>query len=176
MTTRLYTRRGDDGRTDLLAGARIRKDDPRIAAIGEVDELNACLGWALIACEDGKLRQLLSRVQHRLFEMGAELALPGPGISERIVQSDVENLEKAIDETCAALSPLREFILPGGSELAARLHLARCVCRRAERACCSVGDPLALVYLNRLGDLLFALARLANHMAGTGDVPWHKVH
>ncbi len=173
MTARIYTRRGDDGHTDLLAGDRPRKDDPRIAAIGEVDELNACLGWTLIACEDGKLRELVSRVQHRLFEMGAELALPG---SRRIVQSDVEDLERAIDEACAALPPLREFILPGGSELAARLHLARCVCRRAERACCSVGDPTALVYLNRLGDLLFALARLANHMAGTGDVPWHKVH
>lgn len=174
---KLYTRRGDDGGTDLFAGGRTTKADPRIHAIGEVDETNAALGLAVSACDDGKIKDILLEAQRHLFDLGADLATPDPAKPRRITAAHAEQLERLIDQTSAQLPPMKHFILPGGCEAAARLHLARTVCRRAERACVALlaTDPLngpAVIYLNRLGDLLFALARLANREAGVGDVPW----
>lgn len=176
MASRLYTRRGDDGDTDLFGGGRISKADLRMAAVGEVDELNAAVGFALVACSDERLRAMLEDAQHRLFELGADLATPVHSEKvRRIDPEDIVHLESEIDEACEGLPPLREFILPGGSEAAARLHLARTVCRRAERACVALGGcEQCVIFLNRLSDLLFALARRANAAAGTSDVPWRK--
>ena len=180
---KLYTKRGDDGGTDLFAGGRAAKTDPRICAIGEVDETNASLGLAASACGSEKLRgggemkSLLTQLQCRLFDLGADLATPDPAKPRRITQTHINELEQQIDAASEAVPAMKNFILPGGCELAARLHLARTVCRRAERACVALHqtDPAtsdAMVYLNRLSDLLFALARLANQRAGVEDVPW----
>jgi len=182
---KLYTKRGDDGGTDLFAGQRTTKTDPRIAAIGDVDETNASIGLVISACDDGGLKNTLIDVQARLFDLGADLATPGsstpdPAKPRRITQTHIEQLENHIDTACAKLPAMKHFILPGGSEPAARLHLARTVCRRAERACVALQqtDPthretdLAVIFLNRLSDLLFALARLANQQTGVDDVPW----
>lgn len=176
MAAKLYTRRGDDGRTDTFGGGRVSKADPRMAAVGEVDELNAAVGLACVACQDAQIGAVLADVQHRLFELGADLATPtSAGHVRRIDPEDVVHLEDEIDRACDGLQPLREFILPGGCELAARLHLARTVCRRAERACVTLGDcGQCVIFLNRLSDLLFALARRANSAAGAPDVPWKK--
>jgi len=173
---KLYTRRGDDGGTDLFGGGRVSKADPRMVAVGEVDEVNAAIGWALAACTDAATRAALEDAQHRLFELGADLATPVPSEKvRRIDPEDIVHLEHAIDEACEGLPPLREFILPGGSEPAARLHVARTVCRRAERACVALGRcEQGVIFLNRLSDLLFALARRANHAAGVRDVAWRK--
>jgi cob(I)alamin adenosyltransferase len=154
--TRIYTRGGDKGETSLGDGSRVSKLDPRVAAMGEVDELNSVVGWA-----GG-----LERIQNELFDVGADLAVPYAGNEERLRITDeaIARLEEEIDTGNAALPELKSFVLPGGNERAARLFLARAVCRRAERAVLAVPDtnPLAAIYLNRLSDLLFVLARTAN--------------
>jgi cob(I)alamin adenosyltransferase len=154
--TRIYTRGGDKGQTSLGDGSRVSKLDPRVAALGDVDELNSLVGWA--GC--------LDRIQNELFDLGADLSVPfaGPDDRLRVTQDAVERLEQEIDEANASLPELKSFVLPGGSERAARLFLARAVCRRAERAVLAVPNtnPLAAIYLNRLSDLLFVLARAAN--------------
>ncbi|RMH11715.1 MAG: cob(I)yrinic acid a,c-diamide adenosyltransferase [Gammaproteobacteria bacterium] len=175
---KLYTRRGDDGWTDLHAGGRVPKSDPRMRCIGEVDETNAAIGFALVVCESGHIRRMLEQVQARLFELGADLATADDSRPRRVQASHVNEMEKWIDQISGSLAPLKHFILPGGCELSARLHLARTVCRRAERASVdlfanSSSTSIAVTYLNRLSDLLFVLARLANQQAGIDDVPWH---
>lgn len=177
---KLYSKRGDDGQTDLIGGSRVAKSHLRVCAYGEVDELNATIGLALAGCSIDAVRRPLITAQHLLFEAGAQLANPDHGPENaRVTEEHVSGLESQIDSACEPLEPLRSFILPGGSELAARLHLARTVCRRAERRVVELAsaepvDPRVVVYLNRLADLLFALARLANHEAGVPDVPWVK--
>lgn len=176
---KLYTKRGDDGHTDLIGGARVSKNHFRVSAYGAVDELNAVIGLALADCEIDAIRRCLITAQCRLFDLGADLATPpsdkpAPG---RLKTDHVADLESQIDQASDQLQPLRNFILPGGTTLAARLHVARTVCRRAERGVVALAeqealDPLATIYLNRLADLLFALARLANAKAGVPDVPW----
>jgi cob(I)alamin adenosyltransferase len=164
--TRIYTRGGDKGETSLGDGSRTSKLDPRVAAMGDVDELNSLVGWA-----GG-----LDRVQNELFDVGADVSVPFAGNEERLRITDeaIERLEHEIEETNAALPELKSFVLPGGSERAARLFLARAVCRRAERSVLAVPDtnPLAAVYLNRLSDLLFVLGRAANADAGVDELLW----
>jgi cob(I)alamin adenosyltransferase len=164
--TRIYTRGGDKGETSLGDGSRVSKLDPRVAAMGEVDELNSLMGWT-----GG-----LDRIQNELFDLGADLSVPWADGGERlrITEEAVVRLEGEIDEANAQLPELKSFVLPGGSERAARLFLARAVCRRAERAVLAAPDtnPLAATYLNRLSDLLFVLARAANVAAGGDEVLW----
>jgi cob(I)alamin adenosyltransferase len=164
--TRIYTRGGDRGETSLGDGSRVSKLDPRVAAIGDVDELNSLVGWA-----GG-----LERIQNELFDLGADLAVPFAGNKDRLRITDeaVARLEQEIDEANESLPDLKSFVLPGGSERAARLFLARAVCRRAERAALAVPDtnPLAATYLNRLSDLLFVLARAANAEASVDEPLW----
>jgi cob(I)alamin adenosyltransferase len=180
---RIYTRTGDAGRTRLASGAPVMKFDLRVTAYGEVDETNACVGLARQHTgADPLLDAILARIQNDLFDLGADLATPdrGEGASPalRIVEGQVERLEREIDQLNAELSALTSFILPGGSPAAAALHLARTVCRRAERCAVQlaqtegeiVGEP-ALKYLNRLSDLLFVAARWANDK-GAADVLW----
>lgn len=183
---KLYTRRGDGGETGLATGQRLGKDSLRVRAYGHVDELNCHIGLALAACGDGSamIRDALLEVQHRLFDLGAELATPRHTVEEaslNLVEAPhIEMVERQIDAACEPVPALNQFILPGGTELAARLHVARSVCRRAERHCVALGRvehtrPLVIAYLNRLSDLLFALARLANHQAGVTDTVWRKL-
>ena len=164
--TRIYTRGGDKGETSLGDGSRVSKLDPRVAAMGDVDELNSLVGWA-----GG-----LDGVQNELFDLGADLSVPFVGADDRLRITDeaVSRLEQEIDEANATLADLKSFVLPGGSERAARLFLARAVCRRAERAVLAVPDtnPLAAIYLNRLSDLLFVLGRAANAEAGVEEPLW----
>jgi cob(I)alamin adenosyltransferase len=177
---RLYTRTGDAGETSLFDGTRVAKDDPRCAAYGEVDELNAVLGWCRCADTAGWLAGPLQQIQADLFVVGAELATPpgkASGKVPTVTGEHIERLEGWIDAACAAAPPLRHFILPGGSELAARLHIARTVCRRAERLVVSLSRAASvrgevIIYLNRLSDLLFAWARQANATAGCPDIEW----
>jgi len=168
--TKIYTRGGDAGLTSLGDGSRIPKTDPRIAANGEVDELNSLVGWTLVAAER-ELRETLTRVQNELFDLGADLTVPTAKDALRITQAQIDRLEADCDVYNEQLEPLRSFVLPGGKELAARLFLTRAVCRRAERSVLAVDDrsPLVAVYLNRLSDLLFILARAAN---GGAEVLW----
>jgi len=159
--TRIYTRTGDTGETSLGDGSRVAKTDARVEAIGDVDELNSALGWALAAHTDATLE----RVQNELFDLGADLSVPYDDDGRlRVTQAQIDRLEHACDEANEALDPLKSFVLPGGNEPAARLFLARAICRRAERRALAVDDvnPLVPVYLNRLSDLLFILARAAN--------------
>jgi cob(I)alamin adenosyltransferase len=164
--TRIYTRGGDKGETSLGDGSRVSKLDPRVAAIGDVDELNSLVGWA-----GG-----LDRVQNELFDLGADLAVPYAAGDDRLRITDeaIGRLEEELDEANDSLPALKSFVLPGGSERASRLFVARAVCRRAERAVLAVPDvnPLAAVYLNRLSDLLFVLARAANAEAGVEGPLW----
>lgn len=174
---RIYTRTGDDGTTGLVDGSRAPKHAARLEAVGAVDEANSTIGWALLATEDhaGDLR----RIQNDLFDLGADLATPGEDFTPsemalRIVASQAEWLERRIDALNETLEPLRSFILPGGSEGAARLHIARAAVRRAERAITALGavepvNPAALAYINRLSDFLFVLARAVN---GGRDPLW----
>lgn len=181
---KIYTKTGDQGETGLFGGPRVRKDSPRIEAYGTVDELNAVLGAARVETTelDAHLDELLARVQNDLFDLGAELASPQAEKHRRaIAAAQIAELEQAIDRYEERLPPLREFILPGGSPAAAQLHLARTVCRRAERLVVALSaapgesvSDLAIVYLNRLSDLLFVLARVANQLAGKADVAWQK--
>lgn len=177
---KIYTRTGDSGETGLFGGPRVPKDDLRISAYGSIDELNAALGLVGLHPESSQLASLIVRFQNELFAVGAELATPDPTAhgTNLIAVSHIEFMEATIDSLESELSPLRQFILPGGTPLAAALHLARTICRRSERdlvslmrAETSVRNEL-LHYLNRLGDLLFVMARYANHEAGKPDVPW----
>jgi cob(I)alamin adenosyltransferase len=177
---KIYTKTGDDGTTGLFGGARIKKASSRVDAYGTVDELNATLGVARATRLDAFADRILARVQVDLFTLGAELACV-PGKEESLGMSlldeeDSARLEDAIDEAEKELAPLKTFVLPGGSAQAAALHLARTVCRRAERGVLSIDDAPArsdvVIYLNRLSDLLFTLARHANVKAGVDDVPW----
>lgn len=177
---KIYTRTGDKGDTALFGGQRVPKDALRVEAYGSVDELNAALGLALAECNVPELRDVLVPIQSRLFDLGADLATPRsvakPKV-RRIDAHDTAELENAIDVIEEALRPLKSFVLPGGSPLSARIHLARTVCRRVERVCVhlsrneDIGDAI-MTYLNRLSDLLFVLARYANAKAGVPEVVW----
>lgn len=180
---KIYTRTGDAGDTGLLGGGRVRKDDPRVAAYGQVDELCAVLGFALALEPQDFSRAALERIQRDLFTIGAELATPDPAALGRVLpgdpigESEILALETIIDAREEELAPLTNFILPGGTPKAAALHVARTVCRRAERAVVSLAhgvrvSPAIVTYLNRLSDLLFVLARSANAAGGRADVKW----
>jgi cob(I)alamin adenosyltransferase len=182
--SKLYTRGGDRGETSLFGGGRVPKDHLRVDAYGQLDELSAALGLLIVALPADALRDQLQQVQNELFDLGAELATPPesrleyklpPGVEE----SDWRRLEALLDEYDAQVPPLRSFVLPGGHEMAARAHLARTVCRRAERAVVRLaheeevrGD--VLTYLNRLSDFLFVVARVLNVRAGVPEVEWQK--
>lgn len=179
---KIYTKTGDAGETGLFAGDRVPKDHLRIEAYGTVDELNACLGVARAAAPPESIERCLERIQHELFAVGAELATPDPARHGLQWADEAASavLERDIDRFEAELPPLRQFILPAGTPAAAALHQARGVCRRAERrvvtlcrADLSVSTQV-VIYLNRLGDLLFVLARAANAGAGLADHPWSK--
>lgn len=178
---RIYTRTGDAGTTGLVDGSRVAKTDPRLVAIGDVDEANSAIGVAIVAVGPGPVADALTRVQNDLFDLGADLATPGDDFAPsdmtlRVVASQVARLETEIDAINAGLSPLTSFILPGGSAGAAALHLARAIVRRAERSAVAAAqavpvNPQAVSYLNRLSDYLFVLARHANNH-GTADILW----
>ncbi|APZ99585.1 ATP:cob(I)alamin adenosyltransferase [Sphingopyxis sp. QXT-31] len=182
---KIYTRTGDDGTTGLVDGSRVAKSAPLMAAIGDVDEANSAIGVAVVSLAvDSDPAKMLARIQNELFDLGADLATPpdiqfgfGPhDMALRIVPSQVARLEDEIDAMNAGLDPLKSFILPGGTEAAAQLHIARAVTRRAERAAVTAAaerelNPIALAYLNRLSDHLFVLTRHLNAAAG-GDILW----
>ena len=177
--TRIYTRGGDAGETSLGDGSRVSKLDPRIAAYGAVDELNAQLGLALAGGLPESLDTPLRRIQNELFDLGADLSVPyaGPDERLRVTQELVDRLERDCDELNEPLSELKSFVLPGGTEAAARLHVARTVARRAERDALAADEvagvnPVALAYLNRLSDLLFIAARAANAAASVSEPLW----
>jgi cob(I)alamin adenosyltransferase len=173
--TKIYTRGGDAGQTSLGDGSRISKLDPRLSAYGAVDELNAHIGVALAGDLPDELRPTLLRVQNELFDVGADLSVPWAGPDERLrtTQAMIDELEARCDEHNASLPELKSFILPGGTESASRLHVARTVARQAEIASLRAEvNPLARVYLNRLSDLLFILARRANALAGRDEPLW----
>lgn len=178
---KIYTKTGDSGETSLFDNTRVSKADARVDAYGEVDELNACLGAARAAGVGDDLAAPLDAIQQDLFALGARLADPSARIASRVTKASigaasVERLEQLIDRLVAETPPLRKFILPGGSPGGALLHLARTVCRRAERRVIALGpdavDPVLIVYLNRLSDLLFVMARSVNHRAGVPEVEW----
>ena len=174
--SKIVTRTGDAGTTGLGDGSRLAKDAPRIEAIGAVDELNSVLGMLLAEALPDGVAAVLTGVQHDLFDLGGELSIPGHAA---VTDEHVTRLEHAIEIFNADLEPLKEFVLPGGTRAAANAHVARTVCRRAERALITlarsedVGMP-ARKYLNRLSDLLFVLARALNRVAGRPDVLWHR--
>jgi cob(I)alamin adenosyltransferase len=181
--TRIYTRTGDGGETGLGGGQRVAKDSPRIEAYGTVDELNSTLGLAIVKCEDAQIREQLTAMQHRLFDVGSDLCVLDEDKQKYgmppFPKEEVDLLETIMDEAQKELAPLEEFLLPGGTECASILHIARCVCRRAERLCVTLRKsepigPNVIPYLNRLSDALFVLARLANKRAGVADVLWQK--
>jgi cob(I)alamin adenosyltransferase len=180
---KIYTRTGDAGETALFGGGRVRKDHARVAAYGEVDELNAVIGWALTQLASGPTAERLARVQHDLFTLGSALATPPARPGRRrpdtpaLPSARVGEMEAWMDEMDAELPPLERFILPGGTHSAAALHVARTVCRRAERAVVTLAasdpvEPDVITYLNRLSDLLFVCARHENARARQADVPW----
>ncbi|MCI0683667.1 MAG: cob(I)yrinic acid a,c-diamide adenosyltransferase [Gemmataceae bacterium] len=179
--SRIYTKTGDQGDTGLGDGRRVPKDHPRVAAYGSVDELNAVLGLALVSIAHEEHRRLLQSIQNDLFDVGADLCMPpapdeNPDKALRVRPEQATRLEQAIDQLNAALAPLRSFVLPGGSPSAAWCHLARTVCRRAERDVVTLArtetvNPQVIVYLNRLSDLLFVLARVCNDHGGR-DILW----
>ncbi len=175
--TKIYTRTGDKGTTGLGDGSRIDKDDPRIEAIGAIDELNSALGLVLSHELSGDMGKRLAGVQHTLFDLGGELCLPGHTKPYLVRAERAGELEAALDELNVDLPALREFILPGGSPAASACHLARAICRRAERRLVSLAraddvNPAGIMYLNRLSDLLFVMARQLNKQAGKTDVFW----
>jgi cob(I)alamin adenosyltransferase len=185
---RIYTRGGDKGETALAGGQRVPKDSPRIDTYGTVDELNAFVGLACVSCgeecarvpELGRLRDILRRVQHELFNLGSQLSTLPKDIhpkQARITAADIEQLEREIDSMNDGLPSLRSFVLPGGTRLNAELHAARTICRRAERLAVSLArseetPPEAVRYLNRLSDALFVWSRWANHVMGAPEVLW----
>jgi cob(I)alamin adenosyltransferase len=178
---KIYTRTGDAGQTGLVDGSRISKTAPRMAAIGDVDEANSAIGTAIAVLDDGPEREMLSRIQNEMFDLGADLATPGEDFAPsemtlRITAHQVARLEHEIDRMNEGLAPLTSFILPGGLPAAAQLHLARAIVRRAERMAVAAAaevplNPQALAYINRLSDHLFVLTRLLNAAAG-GDILW----
>jgi cob(I)alamin adenosyltransferase len=172
--SKIYTRTGDDGSTGLGDGSRVAKDSARVNAYGTVDEANSTIGLLLAAELPADVRELLTRVQHQLFDLGGELCIPGHAA---IFDADVEALETRLDHYNDDLPPLKDFILPGGGEAAARCHVARTVVRRAERDTVTLSRhdavrPQAIRYLNRLSDLLFVLARVLARASGHGEVLW----
>jgi|SRR5208282_2223029 len=175
--SKIYTRTGDDGTTGLGDGSRVAKESLRVEAYGSVDETNSTIGVVLgTAALPPEIRRCLTEVQHDLFDLGGELCIPG---NLMITAAYVERLEKELDDFNAALPPLKDFILPGGGPAAAACHVARAVCRRAERRCWSLARaesvaPDALIYLNRLSDLLFVLARVLARAAEGGEVIWRR--
>jgi len=174
--SKIYTRTGDAGTTGLADGSRVAKDAPRIEAIGAVDELNSFIGVLLAERLPAEVRACLTGVQHDLFDLGGELSVPGHAIMSA---AHVKRLENVLDRFNAKLSPLKDFVLPGGTRAAGCAHVARVVCRRAERRVVSLagGDRVpefAVSYLNRLSDLLFVVARALNRRAGRGDVLWQQ--
>lgn len=182
---RVYTRTGDDGQTGLFGGPRVAKDDPRLEAYGTVDELNSTIGVASTFLEHDDLRAWLQIVQSDLFDVGGELATPeieerirkGQPVGPRVTDDDVAKLERWIDAMDEELQPLTRFILPGGTPASAQLHVARTVCRRAERRVLSLSRdaqvaPTVMRYLNRLSDCLFTMARVANARAGVAEPEW----
>ncbi|HEX4124241.1 MAG TPA: cob(I)yrinic acid a,c-diamide adenosyltransferase [Tepidisphaeraceae bacterium] len=182
---KIYTRTGDKGTTGLIGGSRVSKSDPRIECTGDIDELNAAIGVATAAlgAEHRALADALGTVQNELFVLGALVAAPHPTPTAKALpeldETMITRLEMQMDAADAELPPLKQFILPGGGEVAARLHFARTVCRRAERQLVRFSQdrpvpPLSVIYLNRLSDWLFVQARWANHREGIADVPWVK--
>lgn len=177
---KIYTKTGDKGDTSLFGGQRVPKDALRIETYGTVDELNSVLGIVRAENKDSEINKVLAQVQERLFELGADLATPRSVKSKsvrRIEPKDAHHLEKLIDSLEVHLKPLKRFILPGGTPVAARIHFARTVCRRAERSVVrlsrneDIGEDIT-IYLNRLSDLLFVLARYSNHLAGVPETTW----
>ena len=179
---KIYTRTGDEGTTGLFGGGRVAKTHPRVEAYGDVDELNAAIGLARAIEPMPHIDEVLVPLQRDLFAIGALLATPDRDKMKRqlekasIDERRVTEMEHAIDDGDRELEPLKAFIIPGGSAKAAALHVARTVCRRAERRVIALADedipPIVVIYLNRLSDLLFTLARVANRRAGTGEVTW----
>jgi cob(I)alamin adenosyltransferase len=177
---KIYTKTGDAGLTSLFGGERVRKDALRIAAYGTVDELNAAIGFAMVTCADGEIRGMLTEIQNVLFVLGSDLATPLSEANAAVPRMEARHvawLEQGIDALEARLEPIRFFILPGGSDTAARLHLCRTVCRRAEREtvaldAADVINSIDIPYLNRLSDFLFVLSRFANRVAGADEVRW----
>ena len=176
---KIYTRTGDAGETSLFDGTRVLKSEARVSTYGDVDELNAVLGLARASTSDAQLAAMLEGIQRDLFALGSRLADPAHKIAGRVSKAavapaDIARLEGWIDTLEGELPPLRRFILPGGGPAGASLHVARTVCRRAERAMVALGDlePELLVYVNRLSDLLFVMARAANHRAGAAELEW----
>ncbi len=185
---KIYTKTGDDGTTGMIGGTRAKKNEPRIDCYGTVDELNAAIGLAASSCQtNDPLLLSLRRVQNELFVIGSHLAVParmdgavrGNAHLPALDVTLIERLEREIDAAETRLLPLQEFILPGGSELASRIHLARAISRRAERLVVALDDAsedgkFAVTYLNRLSDWLFVMARLSNQLVGVADIPWKK--
>lgn len=172
--SKIYTRTGDDGSTGLGDGTRVPKDSPRVEAYGTVDELNSALGVVLTTTLPAEVRDALGRLQHELFDLGGELCVPGRAA---ITEGHVARLEQTLDALNATLAPLKEFVLPGGSQPAASLHFARTICRRAERRVVTLArsesvNPHALKYLNRLSDLLFVAARYVNSVDAAQEILW----
>lgn len=173
--SKIYTKTGDDGTTGLGDGSRVAKDSARVAAYGTIDEANSCIGLVLATEIPDDVRSLLVSVQHQMFDLGGELCIPGHAA---IVDADIERLEQHLDAFNDPLPPLKDFILPGGGEAAARCHVARTVVRRAERETVTLSRhdavrPEAIRYLNRLSDLLFVLARVLARASGHGEVLWN---
>jgi cob(I)alamin adenosyltransferase len=173
--SKIYTRTGDDGTTGLGDGSRVAKDSARVAAYGTVDEANSTIGLVLASEVPDDVRMLLTAVQHQLFDLGGELCIPGHAA---ITDADIERLEQHLDAFNEPLPPLKDFILPGGGEAAARCHIARTVVRRAEREAVALSRleavrPEAVRYLNRLSDLLFVLSRVLARASGHGEVLWN---
>ena len=178
---KIYTKTGDAGQTSLFDQTRVSKADPRVDAYGDVDELNACLGSVRAAGVDAEIAAALETIQKQLFALGARLADPSARIAPRvtkaaITEADIAAQERLIDRLEEEMPPLRRFILPGGAPAGAALHVARTVCRRAERRVIALGpeavEPILIVYLNRLSDLLFVLARAVNHRANMPETEW----
>jgi cob(I)alamin adenosyltransferase len=175
--TRVYTRTGDGGTTGLGDGSRVEKDNPRVTAMGGIDELNSLIGLLLTEVLPEPVQAMLINIQHELFDVGGEISMPGTTV---LTAAAVEQLENQLDTMNNTLEPLKEFILPGGSRAAATCHLARSVCRRAESLLVTASgagpiNPQTLKYLNRLSDLLFVTARYINKQAGNGDVLWQRL-
>lgn len=171
--SRIYTKSGDKGETGLHNGERVSKSSDRIEAIGSIDELNSFIGLSMSSVMPKIVRDALHKVQHILFDIGGELAHPGMNI---ILDSKSKDIELVIDDLTSRLDILREFILPGGVKVASQIHVARSICRRAERNCIALGNvnPATLKYLNRLSDMLFTMARYLNACEGYKDITWSK--
>jgi cob(I)alamin adenosyltransferase len=180
---KIYTRTGDEGETSLFGGGRVPKDHPRVTAYGDVDELNAAIGVVRATQPTAFFDALFESIQRDLFAIGGQLAAPDPlAVAKALVKANlsterIDEFERLIDESDKELAPLRAFVLPAGTPKSAALHLARTVCRRAERSVVRLAresdlPPIFVVYLNRLSDLLFTLSRMANHRAGISDVTW----